>query len=463
MRVKAGQWDWILEHERTMRRLIEDDPYIDYALAAALHASGETRAGMDAMSTPFALISAGTTLPTSVRQFPHRRWDVLRRAVTIFEDAGDEQRALTALDRLLTAFPEDLDARRQRIAIQRSRGYLEGAVDDAFRLLVPDRRDARDFELWLSIAEELSVQRHGQTLDQRAAERLDTEGELTEASAAAQLRASQLAQRRRIGSTRRNLPLTESFPARDPALAYAVVRERLRRNQVELARNDARHLLQAHPGVQAFRYRLGRLLVREGKLESAVEDFRQILADVPGDTQTLDLTLRVERSLGHREAAAELTNAMILADPTGAGAVQYARLLLERGLPDRAEKLLTRVIAADLDDPSPDVLLMVARAKLEQGDVADATGILNALTAAYPSMEEVAMLGLELGLVADKPGVVTAALPHSRALSMAHRVPSKQGKCPMPPSPSSTRAVSISRSTASRGAGLTRPSSIRRR
>ena len=51
------------------------------------------------------------------------------------------------------------------------------------------------------------------------------------------------------------------------------------------------------PQVQEFRYRLGRLLVREGNFESAAEEFRRLLKDLPSDTEALDLATLIKASL----------------------------------------------------------------------------------------------------------------------------------------------------------------------
>ena len=413
-RMLDQDWDWILANDKRMRRLVGDDIWWSTARAKALMAVGRLDEAKQAIDEPFTSVSLGTLMPHSVRGAPQRRREVLMLAFQIYDAVGDPA-ALSALESLLEKFPDDLEARRLRAGILRDSGYLESATDDAFRLLRQDRRDLDDFDLWISMANELSLQRHGRSLEQRAVERVEDETSLRRAALQAAFESSQVRQRK--GARSPVAPHLGSFSTSDPALAFAVIRERIRRNDLERARNGARELVQAHPQVQEFRYRLGRLLVREGQLDQAVDDFREVLHDVPGDTETLDLAMRVEIALGHHERAAELVNKMILADPLGVGAVRYAQVLLERGLPQRSERLIERLLALWNTEPGLDVLTMAARAQLAQGEFAAAGAVLKSLTEHYPNSEDVALLGLELGLAQEHEGLIDAAVRALQPLS----------------------------------------------
>lgn len=413
-RLADQDWAWFDRRKAFMQRTLGKDIWWGYALARKAFAAGDTETALKEIVDPFAVISLGTLLPFSVRGDPARRRDVLMLAHDIFAAVGDS-RSLSALDALLEDFPTQLVARRMRADILRSQGYLEGAMDDAFRLLRSDRRDLEDFDLWLTIADELSRTRHGAGLAERAVARVEDEASLRQASLAAVFQQSQVRQRK--GARELRETTTSAFPSQDPALAFEVIRERVRRNELERARNDGRQLVQAHPQVQEFRFRVARLLVREGKLESAAEDFREILAHVPSDTETLDLAMRVEIAMGHDAAAANLVNEMILADPLGVGAVRYAQLLLEQQNPQRAERLIERLVALDEEPPGIDVLTMVARAQLAQGEFEAAGAVLENLHAHYPLSSEVALLGLELGLAQDHEGLIDAAVKALRPLS----------------------------------------------
>lgn len=412
-RVLARDWDWILAQDKRMTRVSDGDIWWHYAVAEALFARGDAAAARSRILDPFATVSLGTLLPPTVRGEPARRRAILMLAHRALAAAGDSG-ALAALDALLDKFPDDLEGRRLRVEILTSQGFLSGALDDAYRLLRRDRRDGADFERWLSIADELSVQRHGEGLAARAAERVDDESDLRRSALDAVFQGSLVKQRK--GAS----PLFDpnlAFPSQDPALAFETIRERIRRNDLERARNDCRQLVQAHPQVQEFRYRLARLLVREGRHEAAVADFLAILEDIPGDTEVLDLTMRVEMVRGRPAAAAALANEMILADPLGVGAVRYAQILLQDGAAARAQRLIERLVAHSIDDPGLDLLVMGARAQLAQGEFEAAGAVLESLHENHPESEDVALLGLELGLAQGHEGLVAAAVKSLQPLS----------------------------------------------
>ncbi|MFT7461713.1 MAG: tetratricopeptide (TPR) repeat protein [Pseudohongiellaceae bacterium] len=419
-RLKDQDWDWLLAQNQRMAKLMSNDPYQRFAKAAALFHSGDLEAALEGIKDPYQLISLGSLMPNSVREEPTRRHHILQTAVEIFaatKDLSSEQNLdLSALDALLMQFPEDQVARRQRIAIQREQGAHEGAMQDALALLTQHTRNGTDFELWRTCANELSAQRYNRSLEERAEELIDSERILRNAALAAAFESSTV-NRRSKRMPIRSPSASESFPNQDPALAFAVVLARIERNDLERARNDARQLLQAHPQVQEFRYRLARLLVREGKLEAAVADFLQLLEDVPGDTEALDLALRVEVVLGHHDAASDLVNTMILQNPQGVGAVRYASQQLQREQPLQAARTLERVVAAAGGEASIDVLLMLARARIAAGELNQASGLLMALSALPHHPEEVALVGLELGLAREQDNIVGSAIEILRPLS----------------------------------------------
>jgi len=419
-RLAHEDWDWILDNNQRMSRLTAGDLYTHYAMATALLHTGALDEALVEIKDPYSLISLGSVMPRSVRANPDRRHAILKISHMIFAATShlstETNLALAALDALLTQFPDDLDARRDRIRIQHDQRLFEAAMQDAFDLLTRDRRDPADFNLWLACARQHSLQRHGQTLKERATERINSEMILHREA----LMASQALfnVRKKAGRSKvRDRQDNDSFSSQDPALSFAVVQERILLNDLERARNDARQLLHAHPQVQEFRYRLARLLVREGKLEAAVEDFLQLLADVPGDTEALDLALRVEITLGNDQQAADLVNAMILQDPKGVGAVRYASQQLERNQPTHARRTLERIIGAMDGNPSVDVLVMLARAGIAEGRLDKATAIVSILTNLARSSQDVAMVVLELGLARGQSNLIDSAVQALRPIS----------------------------------------------
>ncbi|GEM_PF-1849283 len=419
-RMADEDWSWILANDERMADLTDNSPYQRFARANALFHTGEHELALEEIKDPYQLISLGSLMPRSVRSDPARRHHILKVSYEIFaatrELSANQNNDLAALDALLLQFPDDLEARRLRIAIQREQGAYEGAMQDGLALLTRHTRNAADFALWQTCAEELSQQRHNRSLSQRAANRINSESSLRSAALAASFESSNVRRRKgRVAVVQAGS--AESFPAQDPALAFAVVQERIQRNDLERARNDARQLLQAHPQVQEFRYKLARLLVREGKLEAAVEDFRQLLIDVPGDTEALDLALRVEIVLGHHTEAADLVNAMILQNPQGVGAVRYASQQLDRHQSAQAGRTLERIIAAAGGEPTTDVLLMLVRARIAEGELTQASALLAALSGLSSHTEEVALVGLELGLAQGQENLVTSAITVLQPLS----------------------------------------------
>ena len=419
-RMADEDWAWILANDKRMADLTDNSPYQRFARANALFHTGELELALEEIKDPYQLISLGSLMPRSVRSDPNRRHHILKVSYEIFAATRDlsvnQNNDLAALDALLLQFPDDLEARRLRIAIQRDQGAYEGAMQDGLALLTRHTRNAADFALWQTCAEELSQQRHGRSLGQRAETRINSESSLRSEALAASFESSNV--RRRNGRVALvQASNSESFPAQDPALAFAVVQARTQRNDLERARNDARQLLQAHPQVQEFRYKLARLLVREGKLEAAVEDFRQLLLDVPSDTEALDLALRVEIVLDHHLEAADLVNAMILQNPQGVGAVRYASQQLDRQQSAQAGRTLERIIAAAGGKPTTDVLLMLARARIAEGELDQAAGLLAALSGLSSHTEEVALVGLELGLAQGQDNLVSSAIEVLQPLS----------------------------------------------
>ncbi len=413
-RVLAEDWDWILANHAEYEELTNNDVLLQYAHAAALSATGDLDAAVEEIQQPFTTLSLGTRLPPSVRSFPDRRRRILLLAHSLF-DQLDDTNALTALDALIDNFPHDSEGLEARIQVQIERDRLELAMEDAFALLTSDRRRPEDFQRWLDIANELSLQRYGLSLDERATEMIEKDLEFQAASAQAGFETNQGrpqdSWRSDTGSTSSAAYLTKA-----PALAWTTIRERIPRNQLERARNDLRRLSQDHPEVQEFRVQLGKLLVRQGRLDSAVAEFRDVLSQVPSDTELLDLTTRIEFSSGNSEQAAELVNQMILHDPLGVGAVRYGKNLLERGRIDEAQDLIKRLLRWPDFTPGRDLFIMSARAFLARGDIDSATALLVNLSNQFPNNEDVALLGLEIGLSSGDEGVIASAVAHLRPM-----------------------------------------------
>lgn len=415
-RTEAGQWDWILAHRDEYEKLTKGDAYWRYAVSLALYATGDSEAALDALEDTFALVSLGTLLPATLRQSPERRRKILMLAFRLLDEANDSA-ALTALDAILTEQPDDLEARRLRVAAMQAEGLWEGARDDAFELLRRDRRDPDDFRLWLSAADELSMRRHGRGLEERARSLVDNEASLRAGAAAAAFEEAQF--RRRDDSSVDVSDRFTTFLTNEPALAHYVLLARIDQHEFGQARIELRQMTETFPQVQQFRYNLGRALVREGKLEAAADVFREILADVPSDTEVLDLAMRVELARGRAEAAADLVNTMILRDPLGVGAVRYGHRLLDEGLPDQAARLFKRILKLGGESIGLDAKLIDARASLMLEEWEAAEAWVATLSLQYPAQVEVGLLALQLGLGQDKPGLIEAAVATLQPLADA--------------------------------------------
>lgn len=407
-RTRAGHWDWILANHKLNASRLRGEVVVDYAQAAALAATGDRDGARVAIRDPYAVVSLGALLPPSVRTDPQARRDVLMLAYELFVEIEDT-RALSALDAILADSPHDHAARRLRVAELSRRGLLEGAREDAFALLTRDRRDQADYRLWLDTADELSRQRHGATLEERAQKFVSDEKEVRVAAVSAAFEAA----RYKRGTRTVAETLAQRFTAfvpREAALAYHITAARVDRHDFQQARIELRQLTEAYPSVQHFRYDLGRVLVREGKLDAASGEFLQLLDDVPSDTESLDLAMRIELALGRHEQAASLVNAMILRDPLGVGAVRYGHRLLQAGYPDVAQRLFERIVRLSDWEVGLDAKLMAARASVAQQDWAAADAWVAILNDQYPEQVEVAMLALQLGLAKGSASLVEASI-----------------------------------------------------
>ena len=407
-RLADEDWDWILANDAANSKSFKQDILPDYLRAAALTATGDRERARVAIQDPFSIVSLGTLMPPSVRGEPAVRREILMLAYDLFSEIGDT-RAITALDGILSDAPYDHEARRLRVSQLRSRGLLEGAVADAFELLTPDRRDQADYLLWLDTATALSLQRYGATLEERADKFVSDERSLQVAAVTAAFEASQL-RRGRNTKTRDATDRFSAFLPQEPALAHYVTAARIDRHDFARARVELRQLSDAYPEVQQFRYSLGRVLVREGKLEAAAGVFRELLDSVPKDTESLDLAMRIEMALGRQDEAANLVNAMILRDPLGVGAVRYGHRLLDGGYPDQADRLFERIVKLSDHDVGLDAKLIAARAALLQEDWSATEAWVAVLNEQYPQQVEVAMLALQLGLARNASGLIQAAV-----------------------------------------------------
>jgi len=411
--VWAEQWDWILENYPDLARLLNNDIFLQYAHARALLATGQVEDAVVQIGQPFSMISLGTRMPMSILGSPDRRRSILLLAYELYNTAGSTT-ALTALDSLIDHFPSDSEGLNARISVQQNRDRDELAMGDAFDLLTSNRRDPDDFQQWLEIANELSLQRYSLTLEERAIALIEfdlrgAEDADPEESEPSESGAPEFATKRPTNPKANYLP-------KDPALAWTVIRERIPYDQLERARNDLRQLSQMYPQVQEFRFQLGKLLLRQGLFESAIAEFHQILLQIPTDTETLDLTTRLEFALGNSKAAADLLNKMILAEPLGVGAERYGQHLLRSGRPADANELFKRLFRWKSFEPGRNLYIMSAHAFLALGDIERATTLLIALSKQYPYNEDVALLGLEVGLQSEDIGLFSSAITHIRPL-----------------------------------------------
>lgn len=411
-RVRAQDWALLLERLPQYEAWSRETTLIDWAEAEALAHTERRDEAREAIRDPFNTAGLSSFLPGSLRSFPWRRRAILMLAYELFAE-DEDSRSLTALDTLVGGFPDDREVRRARIDEFLKMGLLEAALDDAFALLKPWSRNLDDFTLWMDIADRISQEHYGLSLAERAEAIVAEESEAWEAFLDADFTRANVG-RRSNGDP--SSPSQAPAMGKNPALAMAVIRARVTRD-LEQARIDSRRLSEAFPQVQMFRFALARLLVREGKLESAVTEFRDLLAQVPNDSESLDLAMRIERALGRRDEAAELLNRMVLADPRGVGAVSYAKRLLSRGQAKQVLKLNQTVKRADNLELGFDHFLVIARAYLALGDIEAANSVLTPLATVYTHSPEVAMLALEIGLDSGTRGLVDAAAVHLTPLA----------------------------------------------
>ncbi|GJM20160.1 MAG: hypothetical protein DHS20C15_00750 [Planctomycetota bacterium] len=405
-RVKGEQWELLLEELPRYRTWTRATEMLDWAEAASLAALGDHDGARDAIRDPATIVSLGARLPPSLRAFPERRRAILLLAHELYAEVGDN-RGLVALDALLAERPDDLPARRLRIEQLLAAGLVDAARDDAYALLTVNSRDIDDFALWLDISNRLNQAHYGNDLQERAKRIVAGDLATRAAYLEAQFKRSQVD--RQLGRSEVSAPVGVTGLQNNPALAYEVIQARLAEGDLVQARVECRQLSESHPQVQMFRFLLARLLVREGQFEPASVEFRELLKAVPSDGEALELAMRVELALGRHEAAGTLVNEMILADPRGVGAVRYGLRLLDEGRPEAASRLVERLLSEHDHRPGLDVWLLAARAFLARGDIEAATNILVPLATTHPDSDDVALLGLELGLAADIEGLVEAA------------------------------------------------------
>jgi tetratricopeptide (TPR) repeat protein len=410
-RLEAGQFLWVLQNIEEHMRVYGKDVYMRYAHAVALAAAGRLDEARLELAEPFNAVALGgkNFQPLSLRPFPERRRQVAMTCYQLFEAAGDT-RASQALDAVIALNPDDVEALRLRSDRYLEKGNPEGAALDAFDLLTKRRRDRSDFDRWMAASDALSVQRYSESLEERAVTKVNESERWYRNRGDADFQISQA-----LRNTRLPLPTFGSVPNQlftptDPALTFAVVSELTARNDVIRARQELRKLTVAFPQVQEFRYRLGRLLVREGNFESAIEEFRSLLVDLPSDTEALDLATRTYRAIGRDREAADLINRMILEEPLQLGAVLYGQQLLDANRPEQAARLVERLVAWTGSEQNLDVLLLAGRAKLALEEFKDADSILNLVANLSPDSVGVALLGLELGLAKGQSVLVDAAI-----------------------------------------------------
>ncbi len=416
-RIRAGHWDWILEHVEADKAAWGDDPVLRWAHAAALAGKDLTAEARDQLLEPFNAVALGgrSLQSTSLRLYPERRRSIALLAHRLFIALGDN-RAGQALDAMLGLDAQDAEALRLRADLALSQGRFEAAMVDAFALLVPERRDLADFQRWYDAADRLCQQRNGASLATRAARRVADSLTLQESSDEATFTAYkalglQKPHGRAPGVT------DHFFLLNDPALTFAIVEELVALDEVARARSELRKLSDAFPQVQEFRLRLGRLLVREGQFGFATDEFRRLLESVPGDTQALDLAIRSQLALGNPQEAAAFVTRTILADPLGAGAVRYGQRLLDGRHPEQAQKLVERIVRWTDYDTRLDVLVLAARAQLQMGRLDETEAILASLFTTNAGSFDVALLGLDLGLARQHTGLVQSAVAALRPVA----------------------------------------------
>ncbi len=396
VRVRAEQWDWIRAHADEHARVFGDDVMMRYAVARALEIDGQLMAALQAIEEHVSTLTMGRTSKTytSLRRNPERRRELLLTVERLLAAAGDPRRT-QALDALIRDFPEDPVVRRLRMEVNLADNRTEAALEDAQALLHLPVRNSDDFDHWFEIADDLSRKRRGRGLTELAADIAE------DAEAWRDKHGDALWQKQQAGSMPSRTAFAEIpiqlFWPQDPALSFAIVEELIDRGDLESARSALRRLSSAFPRIHEFRYRLADLLVRDGMLDSAANEYRELVKALPGDTEVLDLAMRTEIALGRHLEASRLLTRMILDDPLGVGATHYGLSLVRQGRPAMAEKLIKRLQRWEGLEGRLDVVIVGARAAIALGRFDEARKILDSLASQSHSVS-VASLAFDLGL-----------------------------------------------------------------
>ena len=418
LRIEAEQWDWIFEHVEADAETFGNDPVLDWARAAALAATGRRDEARLAIAEPFNAVALGTETftPPSLRAFPDRRREIAMLAYHLFSETEESRsKAGVALDALLAQVPDDAEALRLHAELSLAADDLEGARRDAFALLTRGQRDHADYLLWMDVADRIALRRHGVSLQARARFKVSEYHRSTEDRTAATVEEFKV-----LGLTKADDLLTKPsdplYVVGDPAFTLAIVDELVASGDTEKALTEMRKLLEEFPEAQELRFRLGLLLVRAGLYESALQKFEDLLEQVPDDVEALDLAMRTNRALGRRQEAANLLDRMILDDPLGVGVPRHGLRLIEEGKADDAVKLVERIARWTKLGDRPDVLILAARAQLEEGNLDQAQAILTNLVNRDGHTLPNSLLALDVGLALDQTGVVDEALEAIRPL-----------------------------------------------
>ncbi len=421
-RLKAEQWLWILEHANKDLNRYNENLLISLARSQALLAAGKASEAIVVLQPLYSTLNLGTAglLPPYLRASPEMRREIVVTAYRLFS-ATEDRRALAALEWILAEFPNDRDARKWRIeyiteTYPNDAVQLEVAVEDAFALMRGPRRQRVDFERWLELSETLSMLRHGKTVVQRAAAAVSSANAWGKTVAEARF-ARQTAGRRIDQIDSISGGAMKLYYPDDTVLSVEITRELIEARLFTRARNQCRRLVEQFPDVHQLRYILARLLVREGRLDSALTEFRDILKAVPSDTESLDFATRILIALGRHEDAADLVNQMIVEDPQGVGAERFGMRLLAKGDTDQVDTLVERLRRANDGEITAGMLMLSTRAALGRGDFEKARAQLTTLAQLLPKSLDVAEIALQIGHRTDNAALLKFALEEISALA----------------------------------------------
>lgn len=142
----------------------------------------------------------------------------------------------------------------------------------------------------------------------------------------------------------------------------------LEAGELDTAHAASKRLLEAEaPGAAELALRAVRELARRceqgGDVDAAHRHWAEALTHAPQDLEALEGLAQAAEGLGRLEEAEEILRRLEPLDPSPRSSVKLAEILMKRGLDEEAERLFSRALSADPEEPNAHAAL----ARLAQG------------------------------------------------------------------------------------------------